>query len=37
LSASGFGLASLRRDLLDRSWHALILWMSLAVVLWAAY
>jgi hypothetical protein len=37
LSATGFGLAALRRDLMDRSWHATVLWMSLAVVLWAAF
>jgi hypothetical protein len=37
LSATGFGVASLRRDLLDRSWHARVLWVALAVTLWVAY
>lgn len=37
LTAAGFGLASLRRDLLDRSWHARILWVATGVALWMAF
>jgi hypothetical protein len=37
LSGTGFGLAALRRDLLDRTWHSFILWMVTAIVLWAAF
>jgi hypothetical protein len=37
ISGAGFGIASLRRDLLDRSWHAFVLCMVAAIVLWAAF
>ena len=37
LAGTGFGLASLCRDLLDRSWHAQLLWASLALVLWTSF
>jgi hypothetical protein len=37
ISGAGFGIAALRRDLLNRSWHAFILWMVTAIVLWAAF
>jgi hypothetical protein len=37
LAGTGFGLASLRRDLLDPAWHAEWVWLSLALVLWASF
>lgn len=37
LTAAFFGVAALRRDLMDRSWHADVLWVALAIALAAAY
>lgn len=37
LSAAGFGIAALQKNLLERRWHDKILWLSLILALWAAY
>jgi hypothetical protein len=37
LVGAGFGLETLRGELLDKSWHATVLWAALALVMGAAY
>ncbi len=37
LSAAGFGIAALQKDLMGRAWHDRVLWVTLVIVLWAAY